>query len=92
MGEKREAEMMGISQREAARKYGIPSPTISRWVRQGLIRVISPGRRGMPCRIAEEDIARLAEIYHAVRAASPHGFKGRRMRVLAHRVKGGNGP
>lgn len=29
-----------ISLREAARKYGIPNPTISRWVKRGLIKVI----------------------------------------------------
>lgn len=92
MAEEREAEIStGISQREAARKYGIPSPTISRWIRQGLIRVISPGRRGRPCKIVEEDVARLAEIYHAVREASPHGFKGKRMRTLVNRAKMGNG-
>ena len=31
----------GISIRAASRKYGVPSPTISRWVKRGFIPIIS---------------------------------------------------
>ncbi|WP_376791489.1 MerR family transcriptional regulator [Thermoflexus sp.] len=78
---------MGITQREAERKYGVPQRTISRWIQQGLIRVISPGKRGKPYRLIEEDVAHLAEIYHAVRKESAHGFKGKRMRLLLQRME-----
>lgn len=77
----------GITQREAERKYGVPQRTISRWIQQGLIRVISPGKRGKPYRLIEEDVAHLAEIYHAVRKESAHGFKGKRMRLLLQRME-----
>ena len=72
----------GISQVEAAKKYGIPHNQISRWIRQGLIRVIRAGTRGRPYEIVEEDVARLAAIYHEEASRSPHGFKGKRMRSL----------
>jgi len=72
----------GISQSEAARKYGVPQQLISRWVKQGLIRVLRPGGRGRPYELVEEDIARLAAIYHEEAARSPHGFKGRWIRKL----------
>jgi transposase len=74
--------MAGISQVEAARKYGVSQSQISRWVKQGLIRVLRPGRRGQPYELAEEDVARLAAIYHEEAARSPHGFKGRWIRKL----------
>ncbi len=74
--------MAGISQVEAARKYGVSQSQISRWVKQGLIRVLRPGRRGRPYELAEEDVACLAAIYHEEAARSPHGFKGKRMRRL----------
>jgi transposase len=44
--------MAGISQVEAARKYGVSQSQISRWVKQGLIRVLRPGRRGRPYELA----------------------------------------
>jgi len=47
---------------EAARKYNIPHPTISRWVTAGLIR--SLGTSGNKNLIDEADVAYCAEIYH----------------------------
>jgi len=75
----------GISQVEAAKKYGVSQQLISRWIRQGLIRVIRPGGRGRSYEIVEEDVARLVEIYREEAARSPHGFKGKRMRSLLRR-------
>ncbi|WP_322794732.1 helix-turn-helix domain-containing protein [Thermoflexus sp.] len=75
----------GISQVEAAKKYGVSHQQISRWIRQGLIRVIRAGTRGRPYEIVEEDVARLAAIYHEEASRSPHGFKGKRMRSLLER-------
>lgn len=51
---------IGIS--EASRKYGIPHPTISRWIKRGLIHVI--GKSGkQKVLINEVDMAYCAEIY-----------------------------
>jgi excisionase family DNA binding protein len=75
----------GISQVEAAKKYGVSQQLISRWIRQGLIRVIRPGGRGRSYEIMEEDVARLVEIYREEAARSPHGFKGKRMRSILRR-------
>jgi transposase len=78
----RNDETPGISQSEAARKYGVPQPLISSWVKQGLIRVLRPGGRGRPYELVEEDVARLAAIYHEEAARSPHGLQGKRTRQL----------
>jgi hypothetical protein len=67
--------MAGISQVEAARKYGVSQSQISRWVKQGLIRVLRPGRRGRPYELAEEDVAR------------PGGHLPRRGRPLPPRLQ-----
>ncbi|MEP0807636.1 MAG: hypothetical protein HRF47_19330 [Chloroflexota bacterium] len=48
---------------EAARKYDIPHPTISRWVRAGIIGQL--GMDGNKNLIDEADIAYCAEIYHS---------------------------
>ncbi len=45
----------------AAREYGIPQPTISKWVRKGLIRIL--GRDGNKKLIDSADVAYCAEIY-----------------------------
>lgn len=53
----------GIGIREAGRKYGIPNPSIVRWVKRGLIAII--GKEGsQKVLIDEADIAYCAEIYH----------------------------
>ena len=46
---------------EAARKYGLTPPTVSRWVRLGYIRKI--GRQGQKVLIDEADVAYCATIY-----------------------------
>ena len=50
---------LGIA--EAARKYGLPNPTISRWVRRGIIRVL--GREGQKVLIDEADVAYAVTVY-----------------------------
>ncbi len=77
----------GISQVEAARKYGLHQSLISRWIHQGLIRVIRKGGRGRPYEIVEEDVARLAAIYHEVAAKEKHGFKGKHIRSILRRME-----
>lgn len=62
---------LGIA--EAARKYSIPHPTISRWVRRGLIAVLD--RDGQKVLINEQDIAYCAYIYHN----NGGGVQGRRL-------------
>jgi len=46
---------------EAARKYGILQPTLSKWVRAGIIRIVS--RQANRILIDEADVAYCAEIY-----------------------------
>jgi predicted site-specific integrase-resolvase len=61
---KRFSDMDGspIGIAEAARKYNIPQPTISRWVKKGFIRVL--GRHGkQKVLINEIDVAYCAEVY-----------------------------
>jgi len=70
-------ELISIS--EASRRYGVPQPLLSRWVKWGLIRLI--GREGKEYRIRAEDVRRLAEIYHEVKAQEG-GFKGRSIRRI----------
>jgi hypothetical protein len=50
---------IGIS--ESARKYDIPQPTISRWVKRGIISKL--GYDGQKILINEQEIAYCAEIY-----------------------------
>lgn len=50
-----------ISIRGAARKYGITSPTISRWVARGLIRIVK--QVGNKIMIDESDMAYMADYY-----------------------------
>lgn len=50
-----------INLREAGRKYGIPGPTISRWVKKGLIAKI--GQNGQRVLLDEADVAYCATIY-----------------------------
>jgi len=68
-----------ISLSEAARRYGVPQPLLSRWVKWGLIRFL--GREGKEYRVSAEDVRRLAAVYHEVKAAKG-GFKGRSIRRL----------
>ncbi|MCW4004957.1 MAG: helix-turn-helix domain-containing protein [Candidatus Bathyarchaeota archaeon] len=49
-----------ISIREASRKYNVPNPTISRWVRRGLIKIIA--RINNKIMIDEADVAYCADI------------------------------
>jgi hypothetical protein len=56
---------VSIGVREAERKYGIPNPTISRWVKKGYIRILEIGGHGRPTMIDEADIAFCAEIYRS---------------------------
>lgn len=51
----------GISLSEAERRYGIPNPTISRWVRKGYIPVLL--RTNKELYIDETVIAKLAKAY-----------------------------
>ena len=55
---------IGIGLREASRKYGVTSPSISRWVKRGLIAVI--GKAGAQKLLLDEaDVAYCAEIYQS---------------------------
>lgn len=65
------AHLIGIpiNLREASRKYVIPSPTISRWVKKGLISKI--GQAGQRVLLDEADVAYCATIYKA------HGSQGK---------------
>lgn len=68
-----------ISLREASRRYGIPHPLLSRWIRIGILEL--RGRAGREYRVSARAVEELAKIYHEVRAR--HGrFKGRRMRKI----------
>ncbi|WP_322799352.1 hypothetical protein [Thermoflexus sp.] len=68
-----------ISLREASRRYGVPQPLLSRWIRWGLLEL--KGRRGKEYRVSTQAVRRLAEIYHEIR--QQHGsFRGRRMRKI----------
>lgn len=77
MARMKEDEAISLS--EAARRYGVPQPLLSRWVRWGLIRFF--GREGKEYRVSAEDVRRLAEIYHEVKAREG-GFKGRSIRRI----------
>jgi predicted site-specific integrase-resolvase len=77
MAEAEADEAISIS--EASRRYGVPQPLLSRWVKWGLIRLL--GREGKEYRISAGDVRRLAEIYHEVRAQEG-GFKGRSIRRI----------
>jgi predicted site-specific integrase-resolvase len=52
---------------EGGRKYGIPQPTISRWVRRGLIKRLS--QSGQKILIDEADLAYCSEIYKTNRGS-----------------------
>ncbi len=52
-----------IGVNEAARAYNIPKPTISRWIKRGLISKLD--RRGQRLFISMGDIAYCAAVYHA---------------------------
>jgi excisionase family DNA binding protein len=68
-----------ISLSEAARRYGVPQPLLSRWLRWGLIRFL--GREGKEYRVSAEDVRRLAEVYHEVKDREG-SFKGRSIRRI----------
>jgi hypothetical protein len=51
-----------IHNRLAERKYQVPSPTITRWVKRGLIRVLGKNKNRQM--LNEQDIAYCADIYH----------------------------
>ena len=62
-----ELEGVPIGVGEAARKYAIPSPTISRWVKEGLIKVIRRppgGQKGLKVELNEASVALAADLYH----------------------------
>ncbi len=48
---------------EAARKYGVPNPTISNWAKRGFIRIL--GREGRKTLLDEADVAYCAAVYKA---------------------------
>jgi len=77
MAGKKKDEAISLS--EAARRYGVPQPLLSRWVKWGLIRFF--GREGKEYRVSAEDVRRLADIYHEVKAREG-GFKGRSIRRI----------
>ena len=52
---------VGLGIAEAARKYGIPNPTISRWAKAGYIARI--GTEGQKVLVDEADVAYCAEVY-----------------------------
>ena len=58
---------VGIHVREASRKYGVPHPTISRWVQRGIIRVI--GQEANRVLIDEADTAYCVEVWRANRGS-----------------------
>ena len=66
-----------ITVSEAARKYGVLSQTIHAWVKQGLVRVLDPGKgRGSRKTLDESDVAYLAKIHqirkeYGVRSGTP---------------------
>jgi excisionase family DNA binding protein len=62
---KRHAHLKGnpIWVTEAARKYAIPQPTISRWVKGGIIKQI--GMDGKKTLLDEADVAYCAAVYHS---------------------------
>lgn len=68
---------------EAARKYGVPHPTLSRWAKRGEITVLErPERNGFPMQVDERSI------YDAVRWKTLNPDKGQnplaaRPKVLA---------
>ena len=51
----------GISLREAARKYGVHSPTISRWVKRGYINILLRTKNELY--IDEAELAKVIKIY-----------------------------
>lgn len=51
-----------ISMGEAARKYDVPTPTISRWVKRNYIKVL--GLDGQKKLLSEQDAAYCADVYH----------------------------
>ncbi len=58
------APVNSLSIREASEKYGIPKSTLSRWVNEGMVRVVQhAGTRGQPTLISEPDVAQLAPHY-----------------------------
>jgi hypothetical protein len=77
MSEAETNELISIS--EASRRYGVPHPLLSRWVKWGLIHLV--GREGKEYRIRADDVRRLAEIYHEVKGQEG-GFKGRSIRRI----------
>ncbi len=63
-------KVLNLSQ--AAVKYGVPQPTLSRYVKAGLIRVYQPADgRGWQLLVFEEDVAQVAAHY------SPGGGRGK---------------
>ena len=58
-----EGQIIGIA--EAGRKYGVPHPTISRWVKKGFIRI--KGQDGQKMLVDESDVAYCAEVYNSRR-------------------------
>ena len=66
-----------ITVSEAARKYGVLSQTIHAWVKQGIVRVLDPGKgRGSRKTLDESDVAYLAKIHqirkeYGVRSGTP---------------------
>jgi excisionase family DNA binding protein len=77
MAQKKADEAISLS--EAARRYGVPQPLLSRWLKWGLIRFL--GREGKAYRVSAEDVRRLAEVYHDVKAREGR-FKGRSIRRI----------
>ncbi len=51
--------------RKAEEKYGVPSPTISSWVKKGYITLL--GNEGNKKFLDEQDVAYCAKVYHARR-------------------------
>lgn len=67
-----------LTMRQAATLYNIPQPTLSGWVKAGIIRRVESGSRGQRCLIMERDVATAAKHY----IPGPGG-RGRRARILA---------
>jgi len=63
-------EGVPITVGEAAEKYGVPEPTLYRWIKRGFLRVL--GRQGRRKLLDESTVAYCATIYHV---RKPYGTR-----------------
>lgn len=68
-----ESSTTPIVLREAARRYGIHAPTLSRWADRGIVTVLEePTVRGKPRILDELSVARAAATYSKAAAKGSH--------------------